>query len=223
MSSLHQQFTVGIVLAAIGYTSFCMVLFDLQSRSTHQDFQSSKAMGAGLFDDSDRGKLFRVLLAGLPHVGRRARAARLELKYWYDHLSIVPTVVPDRQNVTTKDGTTREIVFLRSSAMSMPGTDFSMALLLNDRNVIDWVSCWTYNRTANHTPLLEDIDGDGFLDVAFESHDGWRGNLDKRKHTQPGSNRTWLYAYSIGANRLNSIFPTTDHNVRFSRTPHRQI
>jgi hypothetical protein len=92
--------------------------------------------------------------------------------------------------------------------------DFSMALLLVENRVIDWASCWTCNRTANQDLLLEDVDGDGFLDVAFRARDGWFGLKDRRQYSVPGDSRKWLYAYAITTKGFQSLFPRTDHDFK---------
>src|SRR5262249_6865863 len=89
-----------------------------------------------------------------------------------------------------------------------------MAFLLVDKRVVDWASCWTYNRTANQELLLEDVDGDGFPDVAFRASDGWWGLLDKRQHTRPGDKRKWLYAYAITAKGFQSLFANTERDLK---------
>jgi hypothetical protein len=161
--------------------------------------------------------LFRELLQGLPTDTERAKSARLELEYWHKHAWTFAWTFPDppaRKSVKTKDGKTAEVVLLRAPAMSMPGEDFSMAFLLVEKRVVDWASCWTYNRTANQDLQLEDVDGDGFLDVAFRASEGWYGLLDKRQHTRPGDKRKWLYAYAITSTGFQSLFPSVDRELK---------
>jgi hypothetical protein len=150
--------------------------------------------------------LYRELLAGLPKDGACAKSAKLELEYW--HESHWTSAV--RRSVMTRDGKKAEVIFLSAPSLSMPGDDLSMAFLLVERHVIDWVSCWTYNRIANHELLLEDVDGNGFQDVAFRASDGWWGAKDKRIHSRPGERRKWLYAYAITSKGFRSLFPETD-------------
>jgi hypothetical protein len=153
------------------------------------------------------------LSAGLPKGVERAKSARLELEYWHnDHYCFLDP--PVRKSVKTKDGKAAEVVFLSLPAHTMPGTDFSMAFLLVEKRVVDWASCWTYNRTANQKLQLEDVDGDGFLDVAFRASEGWCGLQDKRQHTRPGGKRKWLYAYAITTTGFQSLFPSVDGELK---------
>jgi hypothetical protein len=168
-------------------------------------------------DESSADALFRELLAGLPKGVERAKSARLELEYWHnDHFWLMKP--PVRKSVKTKDGKDAEVVFLNVPAMGMPGTDFSMAFLLVQKRVVDWTSCWTHNRTANHELQLEDVDGDGFLDVAFRAREGWFGLKDKRQHTRPGDKRKWLYAYAITSRGFQSLFPKVDQDLKVTLT-----
>lgn len=178
---------------------------------------SATAQDAGeTSKDSTADAIFKELTAGLPKDGQRAISARLELEYWHEYQHIFKS--PVRKAVKTKDGKSAEVIFLTAPAMSMPGTDFSMAFLLVDKKVIDWASCWTYNRIANQELLLEDVDGDGFPDVAFRASKGWWGLLDKRQHGRPDDERKWLYAYAITAKGFQSLFPNTDHDLRVKMT-----
>jgi hypothetical protein len=156
----------------------------------------------------DRDALYKDLTAGLPASGPRAAAARAELAYW--HASRVSFVAPAQKRVLTLDGKDCEVVLLAVPAASMPGMGFSMALLVVDKRTVDWVSCWTYNRIARQDLLLEDVDGDGEVDVAFRAKDGWFGLKDERQHTRPGDPRKWLNAYRVTPQGFRSLFPETD-------------
>jgi hypothetical protein len=157
--------------------------------------------------------VYRELLAGIPKESERGKSARLELEYW--HKNGVPGLFPPvRKPVKTKDGKAAEVVLLRAPSMQMPGTDFSMAFLLVEKRVTDWVSCWSCNRTAEQELLLEDVDGDGFQDVAFRAKKGWWGLKDKRQHSLPNSKTKWLYAYAITEKGFQSIFPNTDRDLK---------
>ena len=89
-----------------------------------------------------------------------------------------------------------------------------MAFLLVEKRVVDWASCWTYNRIANQELLLEDVEGDGGLDVSFRAREGVWGLLDKRQHSRPGDKRKWLYAYAITAKGFRSLFPNTERELQ---------
>jgi hypothetical protein len=163
----------------------------------------------GKAKESDEDVIFRELSAQLPSRGERAASARLELQYWRQNF-FSPAV---RKLVKSKDGKTVEIVLLEAPADSMPGEAFSMALLVVDKRVVDWASCWTYNRTANQELLLEDVDGDGFLDVAFRASAGAFGLVNKRHHGRTGDKRKWLYAYRITTKGFESIFPVLERDL----------
>lgn len=141
------------------------------------------------------------------------RSAQLELDYWRrsEWHSRFP---PARRAVKTKSGERVEVVLLERPAMSLPGTDFSMAFLLVEGQVVDWASCWTYNRIACQSLRLEDADGDGFPDLSFRFESGLFGDLDKRRHTIAGDERIWLYAYAITEQGFKSLFPRTDRDLR---------
>jgi hypothetical protein len=156
--------------------------------------------------------VFKELVAGLPRDGQRAISARLELEYWHKHHCFLNA--PVRKPVKTKEGKAAEVIFLTAPAMSMPGIDFSMAFLLVDNRVVDWASCWSYNRSASQELLLEDVDGDGFPDVAFRASDGCWGLSDKRQHSRPGDKRNWLYAYAITAKGFQTLFPSTERDLK---------
>src|SRR5262249_22618734 len=93
----------------------------------------------------DRNTLYEELKRALPDDSQRARTARLELDYWNNnHFRFLSQ--PVRRSLNTKDGKAAEVVLLNAPSASMPGTEFSMALLIIDKRVVDTVSCWTYNR-----------------------------------------------------------------------------
>ena len=161
---------------------------------------------------SDRDIAYEQIKQTLPKDSQRAKSARLELDCWYRH----PTSVrgPIWKSAQTKDGKTVEVLLLDAPSPSMPGTDFSRAFLLVDKRVVDWASCWSNNRIAQQQLLLEDVDGDGILDLAFRASEGWFGLFDKRQHRRPGDKRAWLYAYTITSKGFRSIFPDIDRDRR---------
>jgi hypothetical protein len=160
-----------------------------------------------------RDATYRELVAKLTKQVPHPESARLELDYWHDDRWGLFSP-PVRRWVRTKDGKTAEVILLDAPCMSNPGTDFSMAFLLVDKRVVDCVSCWTYSRTANQSIQLEDVDGDGHLDLAFRYKAGWWGAVDARKHQRPGDKRRWLYAYTITSTGFRSLFPETDRDLR---------
>ena len=162
--------------------------------------------------------VYNAVLRTLPKGGARAKTARLELDYWLRDWRDGPLIrfwsaPPRRISVTTTDGKPADVICLDVQTMMMPGQEFSMAFLLIDQRVVDWASCWTYNRTASQRLLLEDVNDDGFVDVAFRVDRGPWG-LDERAHRRPGDDKAWLYAYSITAKGLQSIFPNMAKQYR---------
>lgn len=160
---------------------------------------------------ADRDSVFKELSAGLLRLGDRAIYARAELEYCRQAFFSTP---PVRRVVTTKEGKPAEVIFLNVPDFVMPGEDFSMAFLLIDNQVIDSASCWTSNRKVRQDLRLEDVDGDGDSDVAFRATGGFGGLHDKRVHMRPGDERKWLYAYAITAHGFQSLFPTTERDLK---------
>jgi hypothetical protein len=177
----------------------------------HED-RSRSGEGAAI----DQGVVYKDIVRTLPTTGGRARSARLELDYWYHNRGLTSQVPAHRKSVKTKDGVMAEVILLQAPSHTMPGTDFSMAFLLVEKKVIDWASCWSSNRTATQDIQLEDVDKDGFLDLAFRAGEGWFGLLDKRRQTRPGDERTWLYAYAITSKGFQTLFPTTTRLFRLT-------
>lgn len=153
--------------------------------------------------------IFRELSAGLPKDTERAKSARLELEYW--HGSSRKSAI--RQSVKTKDGKNVEVFFLNDLTYSLPGYAFSLAFVTVENRVIDWASCWTSTRSARQKLQLEDVDKDGFLDVAFQADKGFFGLRDQRVHSRPGVEGKWFYAYSLSGQGFQSLFPSTTREV----------
>jgi hypothetical protein len=191
-----------------------MVLFVVFSGGAGAAQRSGESSGANSEKDlkSEKELLFRELSEGLPKEGERANSARLELEYWRRFSRVLPSWV--RQSARGKDGKQIEVILISAPSNSMPGEDFSMAFLLVEKRVVDWASCWSYNRIANQELLLEDVDGDGFPDVAFRASEGCWGLLDDRQHSRPGDKRKWLYAYAITAKGFQSLFPKRERNLQ---------
>lgn len=174
---------------------------------------TSAAEPGGASKDTVRDAIFKELSDGLLKCGQRAISARLEVEYWHKkQWSFFSSSV--RKPVKTKDGKAAELIFITAPANSIPGNAFSMAFLLVDKCIVDWVSCWTSNRIANQELLLEDVDGDGFSDVAFRASAGWWGLLDERQHSRPGDSRKWLYAFAVTARGFESLFPNTERDLK---------
>lgn len=187
-----------LILAAVAVTGW-----SLPTPAQDPDHQSK---------ETPADALFKELSAKLPRDGPRAAAARLELSYWHENQWPLHDP-PTRKSVKTRDGQVAEVVFLSVLARTMPGVDFSMAFLLVEKRVVDWASCWTHNRNSNQELLLEDVDGDGFNDVAFRTSKGGFGLTDKRQHGRPGDPRKWLYAYAVTATGFRSLFPETERDL----------
>jgi hypothetical protein len=174
-------------------------------------------LGAGFGHVPSRGSrplrctaAYQQILRTLPKEGQRAKSARMGLEYWYKRTEFWSQVV--RKSVKTRDGKAAEVVLLDAPSLSFPGTHFSMAFLMVDNRVIDWASCWSYNRKATQELMLEDVDGDGSLDLAFRATTGFWGR-DQRIHSRAGDERHWLYAYAITSKGLRSLFPETDRDL----------
>ncbi len=165
--------------------------------------------------DPETETVYRELMGRLHKEGPRATSARLELESWHEHNHGIGSFLnsPDRHWIKTKDGESAEIVLIRQPACSMPGIDFSMAFLLVGDRVVDWASCLSHNRIARHEPRLEDVDGDGAVDLAFRAYSGFWGLSDERCHERPGDKRKWLYAYAITSTGFKSLFPETDKEL----------
>ena len=167
-------------------------------------------VGEGLADDKAkkldlRKAVFKELLAKLPKGSDYFNSARLELEFWY-YWPFWQHQQPERTFVMTKEGKNAEVIFLTGSANCVPGTDFSLAFLLVEQRVVDWASCRTKNRFSSQKLLLEDVDGDGFLDVSFCGIGG--------QHRRPDGFDDWHYAYAITTNGFKSLFPGTDYDLK---------
>jgi hypothetical protein len=192
---------------------FLVAAFLVAAATTCWPVSTIAQQPSGDSKESAADAVYNELAAGLPMNGQRANSARLELEYWHEHAWKF-WETPVRKAVTTKDGKAAEVVFLIAPAMGMPDTDFSMAFLLVDKRVVDWASCWTYNRTARQKLMLEDVDGDGSADVAFRAREGLWGQSDKRQHRLQGDERKWLYAYAVTADGFQSLFPDTERDLK---------
>lgn len=82
--------------------------------------------------------IYRELAKTIRGDDTRSKSARLQLAYAEESNS--RRMAPARKAVKTIDGKNAEVVFIRVPANSIPGTDFTMALLLTDGRVVDWAA-----------------------------------------------------------------------------------
>lgn len=153
------------------------------------------------------------LLDGLPLDDRRAKTARLEIDYCLD-FEETRERLPVRLPVKTKEGNDADIVFLNSRHTCIPGVFLRMALLMVGKRVVDSASCWTCTRTEVQELLLEDVDGDGAIDVAFRGYEGFWGRPKDRLQSLPGDSRNWFYAYTITDKGFQCILPRKERELK---------
>jgi hypothetical protein len=169
---------------------------------------SARYQGSNWFDTKEQiNDLYACLSSNLCQGNAYVRSAIAGLDYWGLNGGFCAF---KKIAVKTKEGHEVEVLLLNSFAVSMPGSDFSMTFLVVDGQVVDWKSCLTYNRFAQQDVQVEDVDGDGYPDLSFRYNRGWFGWMDERKHTLPGDDRIWLYAYRIESDGFKSIFPEAD-------------
>src|SRR5690349_12567988 len=84
------------------------------------------------------------------------------------------------QSVVTKTGQPVELAAIYMPSLSHPGSDYSLVVLLVKGQVIDWAACRVYDRQGRCELMLEDVDKDGFADLAFRLKWAW-GKNDPRK------------------------------------------
>src|SRR4051794_38679299 len=111
---------------------------------------------------SQRDLYYYEILLSLPTKGERASSARAELDHFHSPIGFH---FASRKMVKSKDGENMEILLLEAPSMSHPGNDFYMAFVLKDHRVIDWTSRWSHTRTAMQKLMLDDVDGDGHVDL----------------------------------------------------------
>jgi len=136
----------------------------------------------------------------------RSISARLQLHEAEDRNML--DTPPVKETVRTVDGKSATVVLFNVPAVDI---DFAMAFLLIDGRTLDWESCWIYNRYLCEELRLEDVDGDGFIDIAFRAKPGiYGGPRNDRLRRRPGDDRVWLAAYRITSQGLKPIFPVRD-------------
>jgi hypothetical protein len=141
---------------------------------------------------------YQKVLVGLPKSGDRAVSSKLALK----HLMPFPAPPAILTSVKTKDAKAAEVLFLISPSTTWPGSDCYVAYLFVDAQIVDSAMCWSYNRLPKCKLLLEDVNGDGSLDVVCRS----------------GDNRSYLLECEITSRGFESIYPKTDgaHSIKIS-------
>lgn len=158
----------------------------------------------------DKQAIYQELMSKLPQASAHVQSAKPELEYYGGDIDF-PSRRATRHSVRTITGHQAEVILLVSPSPSWPGYNFSMAFLLVDGHPIDWVSCWTYFPSPLPHLKLQDVDGDGQVDVAFRYDQAISGDMDGHK--------TWsrdkhiLYAYRITDRGFQSIFPPSEREV----------
>ena len=147
----------------------------------------------------------------------RSKSARLQLCYAAE--GDIRTFPPVRKPVKTIDGKDAEAVLIKVPAGSIPGTDFSMALLLIDGRAVDWATCWTSNRETKQELTLEDVDGDHVSDIGFRGTEGFWDRLNEAIHKRPRKKPVWLAAYSITSKGLKPIVAPKERIHRLVASP----
>jgi hypothetical protein len=151
--------------------------------------------------------LYQYLSKRLTSVNDPAGSAMRQLQYWRRHeTELAPSV---HRVVRAIDGKAIDVFLIRAPSSHWPNTDFSMAVIATNGRIIDWRSCWTSRRTAlvSQDLILEDVDGDGSLDIAFRRTAGSDVTPDRTRHTRPADQRAWWQAFAITSNGLRALFP----------------
>jgi hypothetical protein len=85
------------------------------------------------------------------------------------------STVQRRYLASPDDGT--EIILFQYEPVSVPGQDSSLAVLIRDGKIVDSIARETSTREETHEAKLEDIDGDGTLDLVLHcSPEFWSGD-----------------------------------------------
>jgi hypothetical protein len=71
-----------------------------------------------------------------------------------------------RQPLAGRDDRT-EIIVLQNERISIPGQDSSLAVLIQNGKIVDSIARETSTREETHEAKLEDIDGDGTIDLVL--------------------------------------------------------
>jgi hypothetical protein len=149
----------------------------------------------------------------------RSKSARLQLAYaegWNRHRDLSVW-----KSVKTLDGKQAEVVFIKVPTCSIPGTDFTMALLLSGGRVVDWASCWTSNREYFQELVLEDVDGDHLPDIGFRGNPGFWAQMDTDINGHAKKKPVWLAAYSVTSTGLKPLIAKRERIHRLVAAPGR--
>jgi hypothetical protein len=122
--------------------------------------------------EKEEEAIYQFVARRLDAQDARAKSGLQVLKYWRGSRRMHSSCV--RRAIRGTDSRQLEVVLLEAPAGDWPNYDFSVAFLLSNGRVVDWKACWTYRRTAlqSQTLMIEDVDGDGFMDVAISNGPG---------------------------------------------------
>jgi hypothetical protein len=150
------------------------------------------------------------LLEALRREGAKADSARVALDYWWQcPMRCWGARKPTRKRIRTVDGKAAEVIVLDAPSSGLPGMGFAVAFLRVDGRVVDSASCWSFSQ---QDVLLEDVDQDGCLDLAFRAPSGV-GLAYRPLYTRPNDKREWLDAYAITSAGFRSLFPQTARTI----------
>jgi hypothetical protein len=153
-----------------------------------------------------RDPIYQEVAKSIRGTDPRSISARLQLHEAED--SNMFDTPPVKKTVKTVDGKSATVVLFNAPGID---NDFAIVFLLIDGRALDWASCWIYKRYLGQELRLEDVDGDGLVDVAFRAKPGMHGGpADDRLRRLPGDKREWLAAYKITSTSLKPIFPVRD-------------
>jgi hypothetical protein len=160
-----------------------------------------------------RDPIYQEVAKSIRGTDPRSVSARLQLQEVES--SNMFDVPPVKESVKTVDGKIAKVVLFNAPRIDLPTYEMAIGFLLVDGRVVDWASNWVYITYLGQDLRLEDVDGDGFIDVAFRAKPGLHGGPgDDRLRRRPGDKREWLAAYRITSTGLKPIFPVRDRMRR---------
>jgi hypothetical protein len=164
--------------------------------------------------EKEEEAIYQFVARSLEAQGTRAKSGLLDLKYWRGSRRMHSSCV--RHAIRGKDSRQLEVVLLEAPAGDWPNYDFGVAFLVSNGRVVDWKACWTYRRTAllSQALMVEDVDGDGFVDVAFRMGPGASPGRDELRHSRPRDPREWWHVYAMTSDGFRSLFPGDDQQHR---------